>query len=177
MFSKEKFKTLIHYACASVDDPAKLGAVKLNKIMWFSDVFSFSELGEAMTGATYMKLQYGPVPRAMMPTLREMVSEGRIRVDEVEYFGKTKKQFVSLSDPDMSIFSENERAIADYVIRQITNGFTAAAISNLTHDAIWKLAELGEDIPMTAVLSSDLGVVTAADAAWIIGRNSAKEAA
>jgi hypothetical protein len=39
-------------------------------------------------------------------------------------------------------------------------------ISDKTHDIIWQLAELGEEIPQPAMLASRLGEVTEDDVAW-----------
>lgn len=177
MFDREKFKALIHYACATVNDPTKLGAIKLNKILWFSDVFAFADLGRSVTGATYVKQKFGPVPRAMVPLLYELAREGKIRIDDVSYFGKTKKQYVPLLPADPSVFREQEKQVIDYVIRQITDHFTATEISNLTHEDIWKMAEIGEEIPLSAMLASDLGEVNDDDLDWVKDQQRAREAA
>jgi hypothetical protein len=132
MFDKDRFKMLVHYACASVDDPSKLGAVKLNKIVWFSDVFAFQELGDSITGATYIKEKFGPIP---------------------------------------------QKKIVDFVVKNITDGFTAAGISELTHNDVWKLADIGEEIPMHSMLASDFGEVSEADTAWVLQQSKQREAA
>ena len=33
----DKFKSAIHYVCYKADDPSVLGAIKLNKVLWYSD--------------------------------------------------------------------------------------------------------------------------------------------
>ena len=48
-----KFKSLVHYICWRCADPTKLGAVKLNKVLWRADFKAYLELGESVTGATY----------------------------------------------------------------------------------------------------------------------------
>lgn len=40
-YNAEKFKALVHYICWKVEDPRQLGATKLNKILWFSDVLTY----------------------------------------------------------------------------------------------------------------------------------------
>ena len=63
---REKFRSLVHYVCwRCADDPAKLGRVKLNKILWLTDFTSYYETGKPMTGARYVKRQFGPVPSAI----------------------------------------------------------------------------------------------------------------
>ena len=164
MFNQDKFKTLVHYVCwRCSDDPASLGAVKLNKILWFSDVIAFAERGAPITGARYVKQKFGPVPKALLPVLRILEWAGDLRIEEVEYYGRRKRQYVALNEPDISTFSKDEVRVMDEVIEAVTKGHTAASISDLTHDDIWKLAEIGEEIPLHTVLASRLGEITEED--------------
>src|SRR5713226_8962653 len=97
-----KFKALVHYICWRCADPTKLGAAKLNKVLWRADFKAYLELGEPVTGATYVKRQYGPVPFSILPSLRELEDEGKISIREVEYFERPKKEFFALTRPDLS---------------------------------------------------------------------------
>src|SRR5580658_775606 len=153
-FRKDKFKGLVHYICWKSTDPSRLGAVKLNKILWFSDIIAFATLGESITGAPYIKRRSGPVPKPILPALRELVNENRVRIEEVEYFGRPKKQYISLCEPDRSIFTDEQLRIIDDALKSIAEHHTASSISNLTHDDIWKLVEDGEEIPYFAVFAS-----------------------
>jgi hypothetical protein len=56
----EKFKALVHYIVASCDDPQRLGATKLNKVLWFADAFSYRATKNSITDETYVKRQRGP---------------------------------------------------------------------------------------------------------------------
>lgn len=164
MFNQDKFKALVQYVCwLSREDPSKLGAVKLNKVLWFSEVISFAKIGEPITGARFVKQKFGPVPKSIMPVLDMLQREGLLRIMEVEYYGHKKRQFVCQGDPNTDIFSKEELEIVDEVAASILNSHTAASISDLTHDAIWKLAGIGEDIPLHAVLASSLGTITEGD--------------
>lgn len=164
MFRQDKFKMLVHYICWRCRaDPASLGAVKLNKILWFSDVIAFAERGAPITGARYVKQKFGPVPKPILPALSSLETEGALQIDEVEYFGRRKRQYVALTEPDRSIFDQSEISTVDKVIETVTQGHTATSVSDLTHDAIWKLADLQEEIPLHAVLASRLGSVSGED--------------
>ena len=164
MFRQDKFAALVHYICWKCsDDPASLGAVKLNKILWFSEVIAFAERGASLTGARYVKEKFGPVPKVILPTLHRLESDGSLQIDEVEYYGRRKKQYVALVKPDQSMFNESEIATINKVIEAVTQGHTATSISDLTHDTVWKLADLQEDIPLHTVLASKLEVVTEQD--------------
>lgn len=166
MFNQDKFKDLVHYICwLSRDDPSKLGAVKLNKVLWFSEVISFAKFAKPITGARFVKQKFGPVPKAILPVLNDLQQDGLLSFMEVEYYGHRKRQFVCEADPNTDAFSDEERELVDEVAEAILNNHTAASISDLTHDAIWKLAGIGEDIPLHAVLASSLGTISDEDVA------------
>ena len=165
-FDQQKFKTMIHYIIASVENPSDLGAVKLNKIAWFIDGMSFKNFGRTMTGATYMKQPQGPVPRAMVPVMRELASEGKITVEDVRYFGRTKKQYISQLAVDKDQFTVEEMSLIDEITKLISQNFTGAEVSEITHSTAWKVAKTGENIPFNAYLVDDFSEITEKDIEW-----------
>lgn len=177
MANWRKFKRLVHYACALCDDTSKLGATKLNKVLWYSDTFAYRLTGKSISGETYLKRQYGPVPARILRALRELEGEGILHVRESAYFGKPKREYVVLKPANPSVFSEEEREIVRQVVDIVCNEHTAASISDLSHDEIWDAAEIGEEIPLYTVLAANAAPVTKADEAWantVIKRRSEK---
>ena len=79
-FDREKFKRLVHYVIWRAGKRDWFGAVKLNKVLWFSDTEAFAHTGEPITGATYTRQQFGPVPKAIMPIRDELQREGAITI-------------------------------------------------------------------------------------------------
>ncbi|MBO9471716.1 SocA family protein [Endozoicomonas sp. G2_2] len=166
-YSEDKFKSLIHYVCASCEDVSQLGATKLNKILWYSDVISYLKHGSPITGETYLKRQFGPVPSRVMSALNSLSDDKLITVRRAEHFGYPKKEFISLKTPDVSeVFSSDEIELIDEVVHKICNNYTATSISDKTHDEIWEMAKIGESIPYEAVLVSQLGEVDEHDMSW-----------
>lgn len=175
MFKREKFKALLHHAIARVEDPSRLGAVKLNKIAWFVDTHQYLTTGESMTGARYIKKPQGPVPKALLPVMEELQNSDAVMIETVSYYGKGKRQFRSMSDPDTSVFSADEMATINRVTDAIANSHTAKSISDMTHGAAWKLADDGEDLPFHAYLADEFQIATPADIAWATERMNAPE--
>jgi hypothetical protein len=169
MFKPETFKALVHQIIARVDDPSQLGAVKLNKCAWFIDGYSYLLTGQTLTGARYTKMPQGPVPKAMLPILRDLQSEGKITVETVDYYGRSKRQYRSLIEPENEFDDATLEYIQD-ITDVIAKAHTATSISDLTHGAAWKLAKDGEDLPFFAVLADDLEPVTDADIEWANAR-------
>ncbi|HUH84233.1 MAG TPA: Panacea domain-containing protein [Stellaceae bacterium] len=156
----------MHYICWKCQDPTKLGATKLNKVLWLSDAHAFMVVGQPITEAKYVKQQFGPVPGAILPTLRELQREAKIAVRDVEYFGRPKREFFALQRPDISMFTADDISLVDAAIDFVCENHTAASISEATHTEIWKLAEIGEEMPLRAVLAANLAEITDADVRW-----------
>lgn len=163
---RDKLKALTHYICWKVKNPADLGAIKLNKTLWIADISAFLDRGTPITGERYVKRQYGPVPHSILGIVRELEQEGKIVVRKGESFGHPKTDYIALTRPDIRAFTADEISLIDESIDFVCRRHTAMGISHKTHDIIWELAELGEEIPHEALLASDLGEVTPEDVAW-----------
>ncbi len=161
---RQKLKDDVHYVCSKCDH-AELGNVKLHKILYFSDMLHFQETGHALTGVEYQKQQFGPVARHLTWALRELESEGRIQVRDREYFGFAKKDFVSLQAPRMDRLGNKVPKLLDDVIDFVC-ARSAREISELSHNAAWQTAEMGEIIPYFTAMGLEPSEVTDEDMAW-----------
>ena len=159
-----KFAKTVHYICER-GDAQKLGAIKLNKILWYADTIAYRATGKSITGEGYIKRQYGPVPKNILKTLRRLEENGKIRIRETNTPGRSR-EFVSLSDADVAPFSSEELRIIDSVLAEICNNHTATSISDMSHSIVWEAAELGGEIPVFAVLAERSGVITRKDQKW-----------
>lgn len=154
-----KFKALVHFMVHELrDHPARLGAIRLNKALWYTDVVAYKTNGVSVTGESYVKRKKGPVPAHILATLRELRDEGKIVIQEPEFQFDTRK-FISLANPEVESLSVSERELAKSILDTVC-GFTANAISEMTHDTIWEAAAEGEEIPLYATLAADIGEVT-----------------
>jgi hypothetical protein len=153
-FKWDKFKALVHYICEKAENPSVLGAVKLNKVLWYSDTIHYLTTGQPITGETYVKRQRGPS------------KEGKIACGHVDHFGFTKHEYVSIHEADKSIFSGEEIALIDRAFEHVCINHTARSVSEETHNVIWELAELGEEMPYYTIFASGVGEIDEADIAW-----------
>jgi hypothetical protein len=161
-----KFDALVHYVCAKCDDPSALGATKLNKVLWYADVLAYLGTGKSITGATYVKRQFGPVPKDIMAARARLTAAGAIVERSALVGAYEQKQMVALARPDVSLFTAEEISVVDDVIDHVCRRHTARSISNLTHDHIWEAAAIGEVIPLSAMHASFIGEVDEDDVAW-----------
>jgi len=164
-FNKEKFKNLVLYICSKCE-PKEFGSTKLNKVLWYSDMFSYLYLQKPITGEIYVKRQFGPVPKHIIPIITEMEYENQIVTRNAELFGYDKKEYIALKKADLSSFTADEISMVDDLIEFICKEHTAKTISEASHDRIWELAEIGEEIPYHAFLASKIGEIDKEDVEW-----------
>lgn len=164
--NREKFKALVHYVCAKCEDPSRLGATKLNKILWYAETITFLNFGEELTGAKFVKRQFGPAPKAILPILQELEDDKALLIKNVSFYGFPKREFISLRSPTLGEpFTSDQIAIVDAIIDAVCDEHTAKSIVNLSHDEIWEMASIGEELPIYTVLAEQ-GEVTEEDVAW-----------
>ncbi|KAA3448862.1 hypothetical protein C7I87_19520 [Mesorhizobium sp. SARCC-RB16n] len=160
-----KFKALVHFIVHECrDHPHRLGAIRLNKTLWYTDVLSYKMHGLSVTGESYVKRKKGPVPAQILATLRELKDDGKILIQEPEFQYDVRK-YISLANPNVETLSEDDRALARSILDAVC-GYTANAVSEMTHDVIWDAAAEGEEIPLYATLASELGEVTEDVKTW-----------
>jgi len=153
-FDRDKFKALLHYIVWKTGDVDGFGATKLYKILWFSDARAYMLFGEPITGETYVREKYGPMPRHAMTVIDELARDGAISVSQDEYFNKPIRRFHSERVPDKLSLSAQQRNIVDYWIKHIAHEHTATSISDESHDYAWEIAKLGEVIPYHAIFAN-----------------------
>jgi hypothetical protein len=145
-FDRLKFKDAVLYICHKCDR-SRLGAVKLNKVLYFTDMIRYAWTGTPVTGATYKKRKHGPTTDQLLSALRELSAEKKIEINDVNFFGFAKKEYVTLDEPDLSRLGKEEIILLDEVIDFVCAGNTAKSISQYSHQTPWEMVEFGEEIP------------------------------
>lgn len=144
-FDREKLKQAVLYICNRC--PAdKLGAVKLHKVLYFSDMVRYADTGRPVTGATYRKRPHGPTCDSLPRAISELQNDSKLEVRDVEYFGYFKKEFRALSEPDIRVFTDDEVRLLEDVIEFVCVKNTAKTISDFSHARPWELVDFGEEI-------------------------------
>ena len=166
-FDQNKFREVVLYIAEQSDNDRRFGATKLNKLLYFSDFKAFGMLGAPITGATYQRLDRGPAPRELLPTLRSMEDAGEIERFERRYFNRPQKVIRALRKSDAeSILTTAELEIVDAVLAELRD-LNASQVSALSHlDTGWRLARDREDIPYETVYISDREPTPSERSAW-----------
>lgn len=171
-YHPDKLRALVHYICFRAPNPRTLGTTKLNKILFYSDMEAYLQLGEPITGETYIKHQYGPVSQHLAEALKALEDERAIAISEASgyntFVGEPYMQrlYFSLRRPPLDLFSADEISIADQMVGTICEAFSAREISDLSHDIVWESAEIGEALPYETAFVHTLGQITPEDLDW-----------
>jgi len=175
MFNREKFENLVLYIASRCPDPTRLGAVRLRKILYFADALQYFHTGKPITGATYIKLEGGPVPTELGNALARLEKRGALKVKRDEHpYGYPMVFYYALEEPDIDLFTSTEISRVDRLIAKVCNEYTAAQISDLSHHEAWEAAEIGEELPYHTIFVARSGEITKEDVIWArkrIGRH------
>lgn len=168
-FDKDKFDRLVLYICAKVENPAKLGAVKLHKILWFSDLANFARTGKSITGDTFIKMPQGPFSVHVESSVKRLERDSMLAQRNMPVFNRVQRQFFALKEPDLKGFTADEISTVDGMISAIALGHTAASISEFSHNRIWEIANLQEALPLSTVFAFNLADPEEATLEWVEG--------
>ena len=141
-----KFKNVLLYILERSAGKPNVGETVLYKLLYFSD-FNYYELYEEhLTGASYRKLPYGPVPQKLDAILIQMIENGQIQRVKTEYLGYSQTRYLPLEKADLTELKASEKVVIDNVIDQMSD-WSAAKLSNYSHgDKPWKASKDGDEI-------------------------------
>ena len=155
-FDRNKFKALVLYIIWRAGDVRDFGLTKLNKVLWFSDARTYEAFGRSVTGETYIRRKFGPVPKHIDSVLDELSAEGSIQTSTEPCFDFEVKRFSAHKPPAMLDFSRDEMGFIDWWISHVAESHTASSISEKSHDYGWKIAKEGEELPFKAFFAKRL---------------------
>lgn len=157
---QDRLRQMILYVSKRCIAAERFGAVKLNKILWKADFDAFAARGIPVTGREYQRLPLGPAPREMPPVYREMLRDGLLRVENVD-FGKDEfgneiieHRTIALTEPNLSRFAEDDMRFVDASITYYWN-MTGTETSDDSHGAAWSTHNNGDPLPYELARLSD----------------------
>ena len=90
--------------------------LKLNKLLFYSDFYSYSLYGQSITGLSYRAIDYGPVPTFYDNLYTFFENENLIESKWIKAPNNSAKEvFITKGKFDRSIFSENEILILEMI--------------------------------------------------------------
>jgi transcriptional regulator with XRE-family HTH domain len=141
-----KLMNVLLYILECCAGKPNIGETVLNKLLYFCD-FNYYELYEEhLTGATYKKLPYGPVPQKMDVIINQMIEERQLQRIRTEHHGLPQTRYLPLEKADLTRLSAAEKTVIDHVIQQMSD-WSASRISEYSHkDMPWLATKDGDYI-------------------------------
>ncbi|MGI6544367.1 MAG: type II TA system antitoxin MqsA family protein [Limnochordia bacterium] len=146
MLDLERLAHLIIYFAESIQPLCKTALMKL---LFYADFLHFREYSVSVTGASYVKLPYGPVPDNYKYLLSTLEDKGYFAL-EPEPFGCYEGEVLRpVAKFDPTLFSPDELTTIKRVAGKL-GGKSASDLSRLSHEEeAWKDAEPSNRIPYT----------------------------
>lgn len=134
----EKFKQVLLYLLERCGGKPNVGETVIYKLLYFADFNYYELFEEQLTGATYRKLQYGPVPREFSEIVGEMVKNGELTTVKDSYYDYPQTRYIPLKKADLNQLTAAEKTVLDSVVERFSDK-SATWLSNYSHDDIpWK---------------------------------------
>jgi transcriptional regulator with XRE-family HTH domain len=141
-----KFMNVFLYMLERCAGKPNIGETVLYKLLYFSDFNYYEIYEEHLTGATYRKLQYGPVPQKFDAIIQQMIEKKQIQRVKTTYHGFPQTRYLPLEKADLTLLRASEKEVIDRVIEHMSD-WSASAISTYSHnDMPWLASKEGEEI-------------------------------
>jgi hypothetical protein len=134
----QRLEAAAHYVIAKTD-PGQLGYIKLNTILWYSDLKHYRWYGVSITWLEqYTRTPQGPMSNDIVRAVGRLTREAKVEERLVGMNGYTRREIISVKDPDNSALTEDQIGILNQIVDAIAP-LTASQLYRITHeDPLWK---------------------------------------
>lgn len=140
------FKNVLLYILEKCAGKPNVGETVLYKLLFFCDFNHYELYEEHLTGASYRKLPFGPVPQHLDALIKQMIETGQLQRIKTDYYGLQQTRYLPLVKADLTSLKASEKEVIDKVVEQMSD-WSASAISNYSHQDIpWLASKEGEEI-------------------------------
>jgi hypothetical protein len=140
----DRVATVAHHVIATTQ-PGKLGYVKLNRILWYSDLEHFRWHGQSITELRqYLRMPLGPMSPDVTKAVGRLVKERKVTERTIEVAEFKRREMISLRPPDISTLADEQIAILDQIVRFVVP-LTANQLSQMAYDdPLWQETANGD---------------------------------
>jgi hypothetical protein len=158
-YQQQKFYELVLYIAWTFKDDPSFGRIKLAKLLFNSDFRHFRETGHPISGATYIKDEFGHNPKQLLHAELDLEARG----DSYFVYGESEEEPRFIADKDRrrlipkrrgkveEFLSPSEKRMVDAVLLEYRET-PAIAMSEESHKTLgWRIADWREAIPYESV--------------------------
>lgn len=150
-----KLKNVLLFILEKCAGKPNVGETVLYKLLYFSDFNYYEQYEEHLTGATYRKLPYGPVPEKIDSVINQMIEDGQLQRNRTNYYGLQQTRYLPLTKANLTGLKASEIEVVNRVIDQMSE-WSAAALSDYSHkDMPWLASKEGKELDYELVFYRD----------------------
>lgn len=152
---KKYKKMLLYMLSCGADADQRITKTKLAKLLYLADFAWFYKNLASMSGLTYRRIKYGPVPDQYFRALEELVEDNQIQINS----GNAHMISAVEKTPPSKGLTEEEKALIKQICKK-WKGKNTSDIVEFTHSQLpWKLCKENELIPYELIIQEDPGYV------------------
>ncbi len=159
----EKLREVLLYILSKVGAKPNVGETVLYKLLYFIDFDYYEKTGHSITGLTYVRNHYGPVPQAKQfdSVINGMIGANELEIAETKYFKNTQKKYLPRTNARLIKLSGDELQHIDETLARLSDK-SAKELTERSHfDTPWRVAKQGEPLSYRGVFyRTDLTAVT-----------------
>ena len=153
-YDESKFEELLLYLAQRSEGDEWFGAVKLHKLLFYSEFRAYQRLGKPITGAVFQNLPQGPAAKRLLPVRTQLIERGDAKIAHEPTTAGVQQRLIALREPKKSVFSDEELSIIEEVIKELW-GRTGSEVSRDSHEEPgWIVTTEREAIPYYMALLS-----------------------
>lgn len=145
-YQREKLEAAILFFLKGANN-GHLGKTKLMKMLYYADFDHMERHGSPITGARYVKMPQGPVPRKAFAVLDEMELSRKIISEKREVGRYTQTKYEPLVEPSLSTLDSDELRTLKRVALQWADEPLSRIVSATHGESPWLSVGMGEVIP------------------------------
>ena len=115
---------------------------KISKILYFADRDHLAKYGTSISGDTYMKMQFGPVPSTIYDIIKAVQGKrGLVSTEDVQSFFSAAEanKIIAIASFNEDEFSQSEMQCLDHSIKQYLHK-SFSFLTEESHDTAWDAA-------------------------------------
>lgn len=153
LFKKDKTLNAVLYIASQMGGVVDMH--KLSKTLYFADSRHLSKYGRSITGDTYIRMKYGPVPSQTDDILKAVRGDSffSFAADEFRpYFHFVNDYTIALDKkPDMDWLSDSDVECLDAAI-ELCKDKSFKDLTEFSHGEAWRSVDMGRPIPTREIL-------------------------
>jgi len=143
IFNEGKFRNVVLFFLNHCNN-AKLGKTKLLKLFYFLDFGFYHKYERSITGSTYVRYKFGPIPTEAERVFKELQKDNQIISFQKTFHGKSQTRYEALAEFNSGIFGAEELDFM-WAIARFFSPHNAADMTAIAHsETPWRVTPQGE---------------------------------